>query len=55
LKNKLDLVKGVQSKKKLACKGVLLNVVVKKEVVKIRALGKVLNTNPMNIFANVKR
>ncbi len=55
LKIKLDLVKGVQSKEKLARKGVLLNFVVKKKKVRIRALGKVFNTNPVNISANVKR
>jgi len=55
LKIKLDLVKGVQSKEKLARKGVLLNFVVRKKKVRIRALGKVFNTNPVNISANVKR
>ncbi len=32
-----------------------MNVVVRKEVVKIRALGKVFNINSMNISINVKR
>ncbi len=49
LKVELHEVKGVQSKEKLAYMGTLLNVVVSKNVILVRALSKVLNTNPMNI------
>jgi hypothetical protein len=45
----------VQSKEKLTYMGTLLNVMVSKDVVGIRALGVVLNTTPMNINNAVKR
>jgi hypothetical protein len=42
-------VKGVQSKEKLPYKGNILNAIVNKDVVGIKTLGRILNTNPMNI------
>jgi hypothetical protein len=55
LKNELEEVKGVQSKGKLAYKCILLHFVVNKKIVGVRALVKVLNTNPMNISYVVHR
>jgi hypothetical protein len=55
LKNELQEVKGVHSKEKLTYKGTLLHVVVNKEVVGVRALVRVLNTNLMNISYVVQR
>ncbi len=39
----------MQSKEKLAYKGILLNVVVNKDVIGVKALSIILNINPMNI------
>ncbi len=38
----------MQSKEKLAYKGIVLNVVVNKDIIGIRALSIIFNTNPMN-------
>jgi hypothetical protein len=55
LKAKLHEVKGVQYKENLAYKGTLLNVGVSKDVVRVRALGKIFNINLMNINYVVQR
>jgi hypothetical protein len=49
LKIELQEVKGMEFKEKLTYKGILLNVVVSKIVVGVRALGRILNINLMNI------
>ncbi len=55
LKVKLEEVKGVQSKEKLAYKGTLLNATISKDVVGVRASARVLNTIPTNITFVVQR
>ncbi len=55
LKAKFQEMKGVRSKEKLACKGILLNVALNKEVTRIKVLPIVLETNPMNISFVVQR
>jgi hypothetical protein len=46
-------MKRVQSKQNLTYNGILLNVVVNKEVVGLRALNRMFNTNPMKIFIDI--
>ncbi len=55
LKVELQEVKGVQSKEKLPYKGNILNAIVNKDVVGIKTLGRILNTNPMNITHAMQR
>jgi hypothetical protein len=50
LKIGLEEMRGIQSKQNLTCNDILLNVVVNKEVVGLRALSRMFNTNPMKIF-----
>jgi hypothetical protein len=59
---KLDLagVKGIQSREKLAWKGILMSATVRKSAEDStkgqgRAIARVLNTNPMNVYDAMKR
>jgi hypothetical protein len=53
LKIGLEKMKGVQSKQNVTCNDILLNVAVNKEVVGLRALSRMFNTNPMKIFIDI--
>lgn len=60
LRSDLEGVKGVQSREMLAWKGTLLSAAVRKSAGDSsegqgRALARVLNTNPMNIYSAMKR
>lgn len=55
LKTELDYVKWVSSREKLTCKGTLLKIVVSRKVTGIKALGKLFNTNIMNIYVVIQR
>jgi hypothetical protein len=55
LRNQFQEIKGIHSKEKLTYKGMLMHVIVNKEVVGVKALIRIFNTNRMNISYVVQK